>query len=296
MLIPRIRVRLLLPFCFLIIVALLSLTPLTARNSSRQETSPQTEDQRQARVVLNRGVANFKSGRVDEAIDDFARAKQLDPQLLFARLYLATAHASLYIPGAPSEENRQKGEAAIAEFRDLLNIQPDNLSAIDAIGSLLFQIGGQPFDADKFAESKTFHERHIQISPNDPEPYYWIGVIDWTLSYCADRELREHFNQYVAGRKLSEAQPLPPELRETYDREYGPTIDEGIASLKQAIVLKPDYDDAMAYLNLLYRRKADAVASKSDRDQWNQMADDLLGQSKREQAKTNRFVAPIKAS
>jgi tetratricopeptide (TPR) repeat protein len=277
---PRIRVRLLLPFCLLITVALLSLTPLTARNSSGQETFPQTEEQRQARVALNRGVANFKSGRVDEAIDDFARAKQLDPQLLFARLYLATAHASLYIPGAPSEENRQKGEAAIAEFRDVFNFQPDNLTAIDAIGSLLFQIGGQPFDADKFAESKTFHERHIQISPNDPEPYYWIGVIDWTLSYRADRELREHFNQYAAGRKLSEGQPLPPELRETYAREYGPTIDEGIASLKQAIVLKPEYDDAMAYLSLLYRRKADTVATQAERDQLNEMADDLLDKLK----------------
>jgi tetratricopeptide (TPR) repeat protein len=276
MLIPRIRVRLLLPFCFLITVALLSLTPLTARNGFRQEKPPQTEEQRQARVALNSGVVNFKNGRADEAINDFARAKQLDPQLLNARLYLATSYASLYIPGAPSEENRQKGEAAIAEFRDLLNIQPDNLSAIDGIGSLLFQMGGQPFDADKFAESKSFHQRHIQIRPDDPEPYYWIGVIDWTLSYRADRELRARFNQYVAGRKLSEAQPLPPDLREPYAREYGPTIDEGIASLKQAIVLKPDYDDAMAYLNLLYRRKADTVASKSDRDQWNEMADDLL--------------------
>jgi tetratricopeptide (TPR) repeat protein len=276
MLIPRIRVRLLLPFCFLITVALLSLTPLTARNGFRQEKPPQTEEQRQARVALNSGVVNFKNGRADEAINDFARAKQLDPQLLNARLYLATSYASLYIPGAPSEENRQKGEAAIAEFRDLLNIQPDNLSAIDGIGSLLFQMGGQPFDADKFAESKSFHQRHIQIRPDDPEPYYWIGVIDWTLSYRADRELRARFNQYVAGRKLSEAQPLPRDLREPYAREYGPTIDEGIASLKQAIVLKPDYDDAMAYLNLLYRRKADTVASKSDRDQWNEMADDLL--------------------
>jgi|HubBroStandDraft_6_1064221.scaffolds.fasta_scaffold505521_2 tetratricopeptide (TPR) repeat protein len=281
MLIPRIRVRLLLPFCFLITVALLSLTPLTARNSFRQETPPQTEEQRQARDVLNKGVENFKNGRTDEAINDFTRAKQLDPQLLNARLYLATSYASLYIPGAPSEENRQKGEAAIAEFRDVLNFQPDNLSAIDGIGSLLFQMGGQPFDADKFVESKSFHRRHIQIKPDDPEPYYWIGVIDWTLSYRADREMRAGFNQHAReNEKLGEADPLPPELRETYAREYGPTIEEGIASLKQALVLRPEYDDAMAYLNLLYRRKADTVASKTERDQLNNMADDLLDKLK----------------
>jgi len=277
MLIPSIRVRLLLPFCFLITVVLLSLTPLTARNSYRQEKPPQTEEQRQARNALNSGVENFKNGRADEAIIDFTRAKQLDPQLLNAQLYLATSYASLYIPGAPSEENQQKGEAAIAEYRGVLILEPENLSAIDGIGSMLLQMASGPhLYADRYAESKTFHQRHIQIKPDDPEPYYWIGVIDWTLSFRADRELRAHFNQFVAGKELSEAQPLPPDLREPYAREYGPTIDEGIASLKQAIVLKPDYDDAMAYLNLLYRRKADTVASKSDRDQWNEMADDLL--------------------
>jgi hypothetical protein len=34
-------------------------------------------------------------------------------------------------------------------------------------------------------------------------------------------------------------------------------IDEGINSLKKALELRPDYDDAMAYLNLMYREKAD---------------------------------------
>jgi hypothetical protein len=36
-----------------------------------------------------------------------------------------------------------------------------------------------------------------------------------------------------------------------------PSITEGIESLNKAIQLRPDYDDAMAYLNLMYREKAD---------------------------------------
>ncbi len=34
-----------------------------------------------------------------------------------------------------------------------------------------------------------------------------------------------------------------------------------MTALKKAIELKPDYDDAMAYLNLLYRQKADLESS-----------------------------------
>jgi hypothetical protein len=36
-----------------------------------------------------------------------------------------------------------------------------------------------------------------------------------------------------------------------------PSISEGIDSLNKAIQLRPDYDDAMAYMNLMYREKAD---------------------------------------
>ena len=36
-----------------------------------------------------------------------------------------------------------------------------------------------------------------------------------------------------------------------------PAIQEGIDSLNKAIQLRPDYDDAMAYLNLMYREKGD---------------------------------------
>lgn len=63
-------------------------------------------------------------------------------------------------------------------------------------------------------------------------------------------------------------------------RGYGAPIDEGIESLNQAISIKPDYDDAMAYLNLLYRRKADTVASESEREQLIKMADDLIDKVK----------------
>ena len=34
-------------------------------------------------------------------------------------------------------------------------------------------------------------------------------------------------------------------------------VEEGIAELTKALKLRPDYDDAMAYMNLLYRERAD---------------------------------------
>ena len=77
-----------------------------------------------ARDLLNKGVNAFKNGQYDEAIEDFKQAKELDPTLMNARLYLATAYASQYIPGAPSDANTRLGNQAIAEFKDVLRARP----------------------------------------------------------------------------------------------------------------------------------------------------------------------------
>jgi tetratricopeptide (TPR) repeat protein len=234
-----------------------------------------------ARDLLNKGVAAFKAGQSDAAIEDFKRAKEADPSLMNARVYLATAYASLYIPGAPSPENKARGEQAIKEFKEILDIDQNNLSAIDGIGSLLFQMAGTPpVDTKGFEESKTYHQRHIQIKPDDPEPYYWIGVIDWTLAFRGNGEMRLDYNKNNIKKQVKEADPLPAALRTEYASKYGPLVEEGIGDLQKAISLRPDYDDAMAYLGLLYRRKADMVESADERASLQKQADDLLDKIK----------------
>jgi len=247
-----------------------------------------------ARDLLNKGVANFKNGQYDAAVEDFKQAKDLDPSLLNARLYLATAYASQYIPGAPSEENVQRGNAAINEFKGVLEKDPNNLSAIDGIGSILFQMSGQPFNPQKFQESKTYHQKHIDLKPTDPEPYYWIGVIDWTLAFRGNAEMRTDYNKDHINKQIKESDPLPAVVRTQFVSKYGQLVDEGIASLQKAIQLRPDYDDAMAYLNLLYRRKADMVESAEERASYQKQADELVEKVK--EIKQKRAEQPQQTS
>jgi tetratricopeptide (TPR) repeat protein len=233
-----------------------------------------------ARDLLNKGVAAFKNAQFDTAVEDFKQAKELDPDLINARLYLATAYASQYIPGAPSDENLNHGKEAVAEYRSVLEKDANNLSAIDGLASILYQMAGQPFDPKKFEESKSFHERHIQLKPEDPAPYYSVGVIDWALAYRGNTELRAEYNRANVKKQVKDTDPLPPDVRKVYNDKYGALVDDGIAKLKKAIDLNPDYDDAMTYLNLLYRRKADMVESSAERDALTKQADDLLDKVK----------------
>lgn len=233
-----------------------------------------------ARDELNKGVNAYKASQYEQAIEHFKRAKELDPALLNARLYLATAYASMYIPGAPSPENIRNAEQAIAEFKQVLEADPNNLSAIDGIGSLLFQMGGTPYDPEKFRESRSYHLRHIELSPNDTEPYYWVGVINWTLAFRANREFRANYNTQNPRRQVKDDEPLPPPVRAEFVAKYGEVVDEGIRLLQKALELNPEYEDAIAYLNLLYRQKADMAAPGEERNRFIAMADELVDRHK----------------
>ena len=237
-------------------------------------------DKLRARDKLNKGVQAYKAGQTDLAIEDFKTAKDLDPGLTNARLYLATAYSAQYIPGAPSPENIRNGQQAAQEFKDILANDPANLSAIDGLGSILYNMaGGPPFDPKMMEESKSYHQKHISLKPDDPEPYYWVGVIDWSLAFRGNRDMREDYNK-TAKKSIKDTDPAPPALATAFQQKYGTVVDEGIASLQKAMQLRTDYDDAMAYLNLLYRQKADMETSPDARDADVKLADDLVDKVK----------------
>jgi tetratricopeptide (TPR) repeat protein len=232
-----------------------------------------------ARDLLNKGVAAFKNGQYDASIEDFKQAKDLDPTLLNARLYLATAYATEYIPGAPSDDNVRVGQQAVSEFQDVLTVDAGNLSALDGIGSMLYNMAGTPFTPEKFEESKKYHQKHIELKPDDPEPYYWVGVIDWTLAYRGNAEARQAYNIQNQKKQVKEADPLPEKIRDDYTKQYSTLVDEGLKMLQKATDLRPDYADAMAYQSLLLRQKAD-MSDSATRASLEKQADDLLDKVK----------------
>jgi tetratricopeptide (TPR) repeat protein len=62
-------------------------------------------------------------------------------------------------------------------------------------------------------------------------------------------------------------------VRAEVAEKNAPIVDEGIKDLDKSLQLDPEYDDAMAYENLLYRQKADledsTEAYKADIDKAN---------------------------
>lgn len=91
-----------------------------------------------ARDQLNKGVQAYRNARYADAVERFKTAVDLDPNYPIARLYLATAYMSQYIPGAESPENTQMATAAYDQFLKVLDQDPKNTVAIASIASLYF--------------------------------------------------------------------------------------------------------------------------------------------------------------
>jgi tetratricopeptide (TPR) repeat protein len=239
-------------------------------------------DKLKARDQLNRGIQSFKAGQTEAAIENFKQATQLDPKLMMAKLYLGTAYQSAYIPGATSDENQRMGSQALAEYQEVLADDPNNLDAIDRVGALLNSMATVPFSVDKLNESKTYWQKHISIKPDDADPYYWIGVIDWKIAYNGNMSARAAYNRIPGNYKkqVHDDQPMPSDVRDKFSADQSKTVDEGLAALKKATELRQDYDDAIAYLSLMDRQKADLTADPAQRDDLLKTADSLMDQVK----------------
>lgn len=231
-----------------------------------------------ARAQLNDGVKAFTAANYQSAAEHFQKAVELDPGLYDAQAYQAYAYMMQYVPGGSSEENTAMAQRAIDGFNEVLEKDPDNQLAISAMASLYFNM-------KEFDQAEKWHRRSIEVREKQAarsengkiareaaESYYTIGVIDWTRSYEPRLKARADL-----GMKPEDPGPIKDEeARQELAEQIQPHIEEGIDALNKALEINPDYADAMAYLNLLYRERADIAEGQEEHEQYLAQADEWV--------------------
>jgi tetratricopeptide (TPR) repeat protein len=236
-----------------------------------------------ARDQLNKGVEAYKSTRYEEAIGHFQKATQLDPSLPMAKSYLATALAQNVVPGSDTPDNLKTAQQAIDIFQQVLAEKPHDVNSMKQIAGIYFSI-------KKLDDAKTWQKQVLAEDSKDPEAAYTVGVIDWT-------EAHENTLKALVPAGINDDGEgnvkAPKNVMSPLKAENGPLVEEGLQYLNQAVANRANYDDAMAYLNLIYRRKADvdygdAAAVKSDiaaAEDWRTRA---MGTRKANEEKKNK--------
>jgi Tfp pilus assembly protein PilF len=235
---------------------------------------------------INRGVQAFKAERYADAVAYFQKAVNLDPEFVTARLYLATAYMSQIIPGADSPENQQIAESALAQFREVLNRDASNMLATQSIASIFFKL-------KDWEKSEEWNRKVLALDSGNKEAFYTLGVIAWTRFLPVDRQARMQIHM-----KPEDPGPLQDAaVRAQLTGIWMPILDEGIRDENEALKADPDYQDAMAYMNLLIRYRADLLDSADEyqkaiyeADEWVQKT--LATQRKNAEKKAAAGAAP----
>jgi tetratricopeptide (TPR) repeat protein len=204
-------------------------------------------DRLAARDQLNKGVESYKAARYEEAIGHFQEATKLDPTLPMAKSYLATALAQNVVPGLDTPENLATAQKAIGIFQEVLAKDPNDVNSLKNIASIYFSV-------KKLDEAKEWQKKVLAVDPKDAEAAYTIGVINWTKAHENALKILVPAGVNDDGEGNVKA---PKKVLEQIKAVNDPLVAEGLQYLNQSVANRPNYDDAMAYLNLTYRRKAD---------------------------------------
>ncbi|HEX3373567.1 MAG TPA: hypothetical protein VHS13_05115 [Edaphobacter sp.] len=215
--------------------------------SSAQQSDVDDYSSPEIKSLMTAGVASFKDAHYEEAVANFRKATQLEPGNEKAHLYLGTTYAYQVVPNLETPENLHTASSALAEFDIVLKSHPNDLTALKQEATVYR-------DIKQFDQARALEKRVIAIDPHDADAFYNIGFIDWMQEY----------NNAVAiltTEGLTDMGDGNPKLSRAgcaalIAKNKG-LVDEGIANLTQAIELKPDFDNAMTFLQLTYRRHAD---------------------------------------
>jgi len=228
-----------------------------------------------SRDHLNQGIASFRNAKYSDAVEHFEQAIKLDPQWSTPRLYLATSYMVQWIPGAESPENQAFAQKAKEEFQKVLDKDANDKNALASLAMLAFnQAQSLPLDKKlaMFDEAAKWQRRRIEVDPKEKEAYYSLGVIDYQKWIPALMTARSNLRM-----RPEDPGPLKDKkVKEELKANYGPIVDDGMQNLNKALEIDPEYDDAMAYLNLLIRERADLLDSPDEYKKQIEVADGWL--------------------
>jgi tetratricopeptide (TPR) repeat protein len=226
----------------------------------------------EARVHLKQGNVLYENESYKEAMAQFQEGLEIDPAATFAWRSVGLSAMALHRPGVEGEENDQYATTAIDAFNKYLKTDPKDKDKVEdylttvLINSNRYDEALERLKKDAAADpTNTELDRAIVTTllkanrveeayqyatrpgtKHDPQLLYSIGVACWGKSYGDPT--------------------LPADTRVQ-------VVDMGLEATRQSLELDPNFFDAMAYYNLLFREKAKLATTFEEADRFNKEAD-----------------------
>lgn len=209
-----------------------------------------------ARMEIREANNLYGKEQYADALKHYEAARRIDPSLPDLDRLIGYSAIGLFKPDNPSPENAKYADRAIQELQRYLRKRPRDETAREALINLLL-------NADRTSQAIAYFENYLKENPADlnavksvAQLYARQGDFAQSLNWYHKITLLDARNpesHYIYGVVLYEkVAKNPPEE----PAEVLKLIEEGKQALGRANELRPDYFEALVYLNLLYRHQA----------------------------------------
>ena len=237
-------------------------------------------DKIKSKQATKRGNEFLKAAQYQAALAEYEEALRLDPKETKLHKHIGIAYMGMYQPGSKHPKDLEFAQKAIDNLKQYAEAYPQDTKALEYLVSMYLNteryddaiafyqdelLKRNPRDAKAmqslamlyfkkgdFDNGVNWLKKRLEVEGNNPEVYYLIGVQAWDRSY--------NFPD------------LDPALR-------AKIVDDGLQALNKAVELKPDYFEAVSYINLLYREKAKMEADPAKKQEYTDTANKYLQQA-----------------
>lgn len=241
-----------------------------------------------ARIELKKGNALYQEENYKEALAQFQRGLQIDPNASFAWRSVGLSALALFVPGDDDPENLRYADTAIDAFQKYLQVFPRDEKVQEYLLTTLMS-------AEKYDAALARLEDENRARPGQPDVERGIitvltrsGRLDEALARANRAAKKDPDALYTIGVTA-------------WDRSYNdPTlnlearikaVDTGFAALQAANRVRPNHFDTMVYLGLLCREKMKFTFDPIEQQEWLAQAEEW-----REKAMAQRAADEAKAA
>jgi len=231
---------------------------------------------------IKKGNDFFKAAQYQTALAAYQDALRLDPDEKKLHKNIGLAYMGLYQPGSKHPKDLEYAAKAIEHLKTYSEAFPADRKSREFLVSLYLS-------TERYDDAIAFYQGMVKDSPNDTKAMQSLAQM-----YFKKGDV-EHAVEWLKRRLAVETTPeAKAEVYyfigvQAWDRSYNfpnidpaertRVVDEGIDALNNALKIKPDYFEALSYLNLLYREKAKIEADPAKKQEYVDTANKYLQQA-----------------
>jgi tetratricopeptide (TPR) repeat protein len=209
-----------------------------------------------ARMEIKAANEAYQKEDYAGALPHYKQARSIDPSFPDLDRLVGYSEIGLYVPDDKSPKNEAHADAAIQELNGYLKKRPDDRIARDALINMYLNANRTSAAIDYFRSYLKDHPADLEAVKSIATLYAKQGDFNESLAWYKKITLLDSKNPeayYIFGvvcyEKVAKNPPADPAQKLDI-------LNQGKEALQHAIDMKPDYSEAMAYLNLLWRQQA----------------------------------------